>query len=68
MPVHWEFGSPFSGASGLIKRASDIVLSLVILALAAPLLLRIPAQLVAAPRSLPCRKTVWIVLTGAHAN
>ncbi len=39
MPVHWEFGSPFSGASGLIKRASDIVLSFVILALAARLLL-----------------------------
>jgi len=30
--------SPFSGASGLIKRASDIVLSLLILALIAPLL------------------------------
>jgi putative colanic acid biosynthesis UDP-glucose lipid carrier transferase len=39
MPVLGVFGSPFSGASGLIKRASDIVLSLVILALAAPLLL-----------------------------
>jgi lipopolysaccharide/colanic/teichoic acid biosynthesis glycosyltransferase len=33
------FDSPFSRARGLIKRASDIVLSLVILALAAPLVL-----------------------------
>jgi putative colanic acid biosynthesis UDP-glucose lipid carrier transferase len=38
MPVLGVFDSPFSGASGLIKRASDIVLSLAILALIAPLL------------------------------
>src|SRR5688572_1981494 len=38
MPVLAVFDSPFSGASGLIKRASDIVLSAAILALAAPLL------------------------------
>jgi putative colanic acid biosysnthesis UDP-glucose lipid carrier transferase len=41
MPVLGVFDSPFSGASGIIKRASDIVLSAVILALAAPLLLAI---------------------------
>jgi putative colanic acid biosysnthesis UDP-glucose lipid carrier transferase len=39
MPVLGVFDSPFSGASGLIKRASDIVLSLLILALASPVLL-----------------------------
>jgi putative colanic acid biosynthesis UDP-glucose lipid carrier transferase len=39
MPVIGVFDSPFSGASGLIKRASDIVLCLAILALIAPLLL-----------------------------
>jgi putative colanic acid biosynthesis UDP-glucose lipid carrier transferase len=41
MPVLGVFDSPFSGASGIIKRASDIVLSAVILALSAPLLLAI---------------------------
>jgi putative colanic acid biosynthesis UDP-glucose lipid carrier transferase len=39
MPVLGVFDSPFSGASGLVKRASDIVLSLLLLGLAAPLLL-----------------------------
>jgi putative colanic acid biosynthesis UDP-glucose lipid carrier transferase len=39
MPVLGVFDSPFSGASGLVKRASDVVLSLLMLALAAPLLL-----------------------------
>jgi putative colanic acid biosysnthesis UDP-glucose lipid carrier transferase len=39
MPVLGVFDSPFSGVSGLVKRASDIVLSLAILALVAPLLL-----------------------------
>jgi putative colanic acid biosynthesis UDP-glucose lipid carrier transferase len=39
MPVLGVFDSPFSGASGLIKRASDILLSLFILALVSPLLL-----------------------------
>jgi putative colanic acid biosynthesis UDP-glucose lipid carrier transferase len=38
MPVLGVFDSPFSGVSGLVKRASDIVLSLAILVLAAPLL------------------------------
>jgi putative colanic acid biosysnthesis UDP-glucose lipid carrier transferase len=41
MPVLGVFDSPFSGASGLIKRACDIALSLVMLALAAPLLFAI---------------------------
>jgi len=39
IPVLGVFDSPFSGASGLIKRASDIVLSAAILALLSPLLL-----------------------------
>ena len=39
MPVLAVFDSPFSGASGLIKRASDIIVSLCILLLLAPLLL-----------------------------
>jgi putative colanic acid biosysnthesis UDP-glucose lipid carrier transferase len=39
MPVLGVFDSPFSGVNGLVKRASDIVLSLAILALVAPLLL-----------------------------
>jgi len=39
MPVVGVCDSPFSGVSGLIKRASDIVLSALILALTAPLLL-----------------------------
>ena len=39
MPVLGVFDSPFSGVNGLVKRASDIVLSLLILALVAPLLL-----------------------------
>jgi putative colanic acid biosynthesis UDP-glucose lipid carrier transferase len=39
MPVLGVFDSPFSGASGLIKRASDIALSLAILAAISPLLL-----------------------------
>ena len=39
MPVLGVFDSPFTGVSGLVKRASDIVLSLLILALVAPLLL-----------------------------
>jgi putative colanic acid biosynthesis UDP-glucose lipid carrier transferase len=38
MPVLGVCDSPFSGASGLIKRASDIVFSLAILAAIAPLL------------------------------
>src|SRR5437588_237211 len=37
MPVLGVCDSPFSGASGLLKRASDIVLSLLILVLIAPL-------------------------------
>ena len=39
MPVLGVFDSPFTGASGLVKRASDIVLSAAILALVAPLLI-----------------------------
>lgn len=39
MPLLGVFDSPFSGASGLVKRAADIVLSLLILALVSPLLL-----------------------------
>ncbi|HEV3009443.1 MAG TPA: undecaprenyl-phosphate glucose phosphotransferase, partial [Burkholderiales bacterium] len=39
MPVVGVCDTPFSGTSGLVKRASDVVLSLLILALAAPLLL-----------------------------
>jgi len=39
MPVLGVFDSPFSGVSGLIKRASDIVLALAILAAISPLLL-----------------------------
>jgi putative colanic acid biosynthesis UDP-glucose lipid carrier transferase len=39
MPVVGVCDSPFFGMSGLVKRASDIVLSLLILALIAPLLL-----------------------------
>jgi Undecaprenyl-phosphate glucose phosphotransferase len=39
MPVLGVFDSPFAGASGLVKRASDIVLSAAILVLVAPLLL-----------------------------
>ena len=39
MPVLGVFDSPFSGVNGLVKRASDIVLSLLILALISPLLL-----------------------------
>ena len=38
MPVLGVFDSPFSGASGLVKRAADIVLSASMLALVAPLL------------------------------
>ena len=38
MPVLGVFDSPFGGTSGLVKRAADIVLSLLILALVAPLL------------------------------
>jgi putative colanic acid biosynthesis UDP-glucose lipid carrier transferase len=38
MPVLGVFDSPFSGMNGLVKRASDIVLSALILALIAPLL------------------------------
>ena len=38
MPVVGVCDTPFGGVDGLIKRASDIVLSLVILALVAPLL------------------------------
>jgi putative colanic acid biosynthesis UDP-glucose lipid carrier transferase len=36
MPVLGVFDSPFTGASGLVKRASDIVLSLLILGLVSP--------------------------------
>jgi putative colanic acid biosysnthesis UDP-glucose lipid carrier transferase len=39
MPVLGVFDSPFSGVNGLVKRASDIVLSLVILLSIFPLLL-----------------------------
>jgi putative colanic acid biosysnthesis UDP-glucose lipid carrier transferase len=39
MPVLGVFDSPFSGVSGLVKRAADVVLSLLILALVSPLLL-----------------------------
>jgi putative colanic acid biosynthesis UDP-glucose lipid carrier transferase len=39
MPVLGVCDSPFSGASGLIKRASDVIFSLAILAAIAPLLL-----------------------------
>ena len=39
MPVLGVFDSPFSGVSGLIKRSSDIVLSLLILVSVFPLLL-----------------------------
>jgi putative colanic acid biosynthesis UDP-glucose lipid carrier transferase len=39
MPVLGVFDSPFSGASGLVKRASDITLSLLLLALVSPLIL-----------------------------
>jgi putative colanic acid biosynthesis UDP-glucose lipid carrier transferase len=39
MPVLGVFDSPFTGASGLVKRGSDIVLSLLILGLVSPLLL-----------------------------
>jgi putative colanic acid biosynthesis UDP-glucose lipid carrier transferase len=39
MPVVGVCDSPFSGVNGLIKRASDVVLSLAILALISPLLL-----------------------------
>jgi putative colanic acid biosynthesis UDP-glucose lipid carrier transferase len=39
MPVLGVFDSPFTGASGLVKRASDVVLSAALLALFAPLLL-----------------------------
>jgi putative colanic acid biosynthesis UDP-glucose lipid carrier transferase len=41
MPVISVCESPFTGSSGLIKRASDIILSLLILMLIAPLLLLI---------------------------
>jgi putative colanic acid biosynthesis UDP-glucose lipid carrier transferase len=41
MPVISVCESPFTGSSGLIKRASDIILSLLILILIAPLLLLI---------------------------
>ena len=41
MPVVAVCESPFTGVSGLVKRGSDIVLSLLILALIAPLLLAI---------------------------
>lgn len=41
MPVVAVCESPFTGVSGLIKRGSDIVLSLLILALIAPLLVAI---------------------------
>jgi putative colanic acid biosynthesis UDP-glucose lipid carrier transferase len=43
MPVVAVCDSPFSGANGLIKRGSDIVLSLLILLLIAPLMLAIAA-------------------------
>jgi putative colanic acid biosynthesis UDP-glucose lipid carrier transferase len=43
MPILGVFDSPFSGASGLVKRASDIVLSAAILALVAPVLLALAA-------------------------
>jgi putative colanic acid biosynthesis UDP-glucose lipid carrier transferase len=39
MPVLGVFDSPFSGVNGLVKRASDIVLSLLMLACVFPLLL-----------------------------
>jgi putative colanic acid biosynthesis UDP-glucose lipid carrier transferase len=43
MPVLGVFDSPFAGVNGLLKRGSDIVLSLAILALVAPLLLALAA-------------------------
>ena len=43
MPLLGVFDSPFSGASGLVKRASDVVLSLLILSLTAPLILVLAA-------------------------
>jgi putative colanic acid biosysnthesis UDP-glucose lipid carrier transferase len=44
LPVVAVCESPFSGVSGLLKRGSDIVLSLLILALASPLLLAVAAS------------------------
>jgi putative colanic acid biosynthesis UDP-glucose lipid carrier transferase len=43
MPVLGVFDSPFTGASGLVKRASDIVISAALLALVAPLLVVLAA-------------------------
>jgi putative colanic acid biosynthesis UDP-glucose lipid carrier transferase len=43
MPLLGVFDSPFSGASGLVKRASDLVLSLLILILTAPLIVALAA-------------------------
>jgi len=43
MPVLGVFDSPFSGLNGLVKRASDIVLSILILTLISPLLLILAA-------------------------
>jgi len=43
LPVLGVCDSPFAGASGLIKRASDVVLALAILAAIAPLLLALAA-------------------------
>jgi putative colanic acid biosynthesis UDP-glucose lipid carrier transferase len=43
MPVLGVFDSPFTGVNGFVKRAADIVLSLLMLALAAPLLLALAA-------------------------
>ncbi|GJQ55738.1 MAG: undecaprenyl-phosphate glucose phosphotransferase [Rhodocyclaceae bacterium] len=43
MPVVAICDSPFSGVSGLVKRASDVVLSLLILLLVSPLMLAIAA-------------------------
>jgi putative colanic acid biosynthesis UDP-glucose lipid carrier transferase len=43
MPVLGVFDSPFTGVNGFVKRAADIVLSLLMLALAAPVLLALAA-------------------------
>ena len=43
MPLLGVFDSPFSGTSGLVKRASDVVLSLLVLILTAPLILALAA-------------------------
>jgi len=45
MPVIAVCESPFSGSSGIVKRTSDIILSLCILALVSPLLLIIAAAI-----------------------